>query len=605
MICAGLVCIAMPPDFSRAGSTAKQTEETPGTGPGANQIKDDFAELKLVLQYEQALPDSNNAIEIKFKLADDWHFYADEKTTPDGMSLKVIPSTSSGQAPRGKGLVFSEPVFPEAQIYFDKFTNQKQAVYGGNFSVYVPFKTGPAEQTVEIKVSIEGLSCSQQLCSKASYELSKKLAISKSVKMDKAAFELPLPHGRGSETPATGAGANPAAVLPLAILAGVLLNVMPCVWPILPIIVMRLVSQAEKNRGKSILLGLAFALGIVLFFAALAAVNIILKLGFGLVFQWGDQFRNPAFVIGMALLMVVLALYMFGLFTFSIPVSVGGNKQSGGFAGSVGMGFLAAVLSTPCSFAILTFVLAWAQTQPIPLATITILLIGVGMALPYVILTSIPKLLEAIPKPGRWMELFKHAAGFILLAIGVKLLEAVPLEKIINVLYYAVVLAVCIWMWSVCVNYNTPAVKKWLTRLIAVGLAVFLGFALLAEPQKELIDWQEYDAEIIASAQRNNQPLLIEFTADWCLSCKILDKTVYSSKQVADLLKQKGVLTIKADTTGYDYPAAKAMKEIYNEPAVPVSVLLLPGKEEPVKLRGNLIKSELMKNLQSLTDVEK
>jgi thiol:disulfide interchange protein DsbD len=565
-------------------------------------IKDDLASIELIFQHQPVAPDSNNAVGVVFKLADDWHFYADEKTTPDGMSLKVIPSTSSGQAPEGKGLVFSEPVFPKAQIYFDKFTNQKQAVYGGDFSVYVPFKTSAAEQTVEIKVSIDGLTCSQQLCSKASYEISKKLEISKSAKMDTPAFELPLPASAGINS---GAGANPAAVLPLAILAGLLLNVMPCVWPILPIIVMRLSSQAEKNRGKSILLGLAFALGIVLFFAALAAVNIILKLGFGLVFQWGDQFRNPAFVIGMALLMVVLALYMFGLFTFSIPVSVGGNKQNGGFAGSVGMGFLAAVLSTPCSFAILTFVLAWAQTQPIPLATLTILLIGVGMALPYIILTSIPKLLETIPKPGRWMELFKHATGFILLAIGVKLLEAVPLEKIINVLYYSLVLAVCIWMWSICVNYNTPAVKKWLTRLIAVGLAVFLGFVLLAEPQKELIDWQEYDAEIIASAQRNNQPILIEFTADWCLSCKILDKTVYSSKEVADLLKRKGVLAIKADTTGYDYPAAKAMKEIYNEPAVPVSVLLLPGREEPIRLRGNLIKTELIKNLQSLTDVEK
>ncbi|MDD5010910.1 MAG: cytochrome c biogenesis protein CcdA [Phycisphaerae bacterium] len=556
-----------------------------------DQIKDELAELKLILQHEQVLPDSNSAIEIKFKLADDWHFYADEKTTPDGMSLKITTE--------GKGLVFYEPIFPKAQIYFDKFTNQKQAVYGGDFSVYIPFKTGHGEQAVEIKVSIEGLACSQQLCSKASYELSKKLEISKSAKMDKPAFVIT------TEPRHSDGGANPKTVLPLAILAGVLLNVMPCVWPILPIIVMRLVSQAEKNRGKSILLGLAFALGIVLFFAALAGVNIILKLGFGLVFQWGDQFRNPAFVVGMALLMVVLALYMFGLFTFSIPVSVGGNKRNGGFAGSVGMGFLAAVLSTPCSFAILTFVLAWAQTQPIPLATLTILLIGVGMALPYVILTSIPKLLGAIPKPGRWMELFKHATGFILLAIGVKLLEAIPPVKIINVLYYSIVLAVCIWMWSVCVNYSTPAVKKWIIRLIAVGLATFLGFVLLAEKEKGLIDWKPYDANVIASAQQNNQPILMEFTADWCLSCKILEKTVYSNKQVADLIKQKGVLAIKADTTGYDYPAAKAMKEIYNEPAVPVSVLLLPGKEEPIKLRGNLIKSELMKNLQSLTDVEK
>ncbi|MBU1261245.1 MAG: DUF255 domain-containing protein [Planctomycetes bacterium] len=561
-----------------------------------DQIQDDTVWVKLVFQHRPVAPDSNSAVQVIFNLAKDWHFYADEKTAPQDMNLKITAE--------GKGLIFAQAVMPKGHLYFDKVTGKKLLVYSENFSVFIPFTAKTDGRNTEVKIAIRGLACSEQLCKPITYELTKKLDISKTAKMDKPAFMVPAPVAIAPGSVALYGGAK-HIVLPLAILAGVLLNVMPCVWPILPIIVMRLVGQAEKNRAKSILLGLAFAAGIVLFFAALAGLSIILKLGFGLVFQWGDQFRNPAFVVGMALLMVVLALYMFGLFTFGIPASVSSsNKQGGGFAGSVGMGFLAAVLSTPCSFAILTFVLAWAQTQPIPLATITILLIGVGMAAPYVILTSVPKLLGAIPKPGRWMELFKHATGFILLAIGVKLLEAVQLEKIINVLYYAIVLTVCIWMWSVCVSHNTPAVKKWIIRAIAVGLAIFLGFTLLAEKEKGLIDWQGYDAEIIASAQQGNRPILMDFTADWCLSCKILEKIVYSNKQVADLIKQKGVLAIKADTTGYDYPAAKALKEIYNEPAVPVTVLLLPGKEAPIKLRGNLIKNELIKNLQSLKDVE-
>ncbi|MCX5632285.1 MAG: thioredoxin family protein [Phycisphaerae bacterium] len=564
----------------------------------AEKIRDDFAQVELIFQHDTVLPDSNSAIQIKFNLEKDWHFYADSNTAPQRMNLKLTPA--------GKGLIFSEPVFPKGQLYFDKVTNRNLSVYSGAFSVFIPFKADVNSRTTEVEVTIDGLSCSEQLCRKASYELSKKLDISKSAEMDRPAFLI------SAEPRHSDGGANqikPAVVLSLAVAAGLLLNVMPCVWPILPIIVMRLVAQAKQNKAKSIVLGFAFALGIVVFFAALAAVSIILKLGFGIIFQWGDQFRNTGFVIAMSLLMVVLALYMFGLFTFGIPASISGsNKQSGGFAGSVGMGFLAAVLSTPCSFAILTFVLAWAQTQPIPLATITILLIGIGMALPYVILTAIPGLLEKIPKPGRWMELFKHATGFVLLAIGVKLLEAVqPFapaqgrpEKIIDILYYAVLLAVCVWMWGVWVGYNTPKAKKWLIRLAAIGLAVIFGFIFLTEPEKGLINWQDYDAQLINSAQEANQPVLIKFTADWCFSCKVLDKTVYSSRKIADLIKQKGVLAIKADTTGYDYPAAKALKEIYNEPAVPVTVLLLPGNNTPVKLHGNLIKNELLKNLQGL-----
>jgi thiol:disulfide interchange protein len=261
-------------------------------------------------------------------------------------------------------------------------------------------------------------------------------------------------------------------------------------------------------------------------------------------------------------------------------------------------------LSTPCSFAILTFVLAWAQTQPIPLATITILLIGVGMAAPYVILTAMPGLLAKIPKPGRWMELFKHITGFILLGIGVKLLEAIPSGKTISVLYYAVVLAVCVWMWGIWVQYNTPKAKKLAIRLAAIILAIVFGFMFLSEPKKGLINWQGYDAQAIAAAQKNNQPVLIDFTANWCMSCKILDKTVYSNAKIAELIKRKNVLAIKADTTEFDYPAAKALKEIYKEPAVPVTVLILPNQAMPIHLPGNLIKSKLTDYLNSLEDIK-
>ena len=561
----------------------------------AEKIKDDFVEIELIFQHEPVAPDSNSAVRIKFNLEKDWHFYADKNTAPQQMALKIIP--------QGQELVFSKPVMPRSNSYFDKITNSKLAVYSGNFSIFIPFVTDANSRSTEVKILIDGLACSRQLCRKTSYELSKKLDISASADMANAKFSVPAENIGGTDFENLQTSAIVA--LPLAIVAGLLLNIMPCVWPVLPIIVMRLVSQAEKSRAKNIALGLSFAAGIVLFFAALAVISIILKLGFGIVFQWGDQFRNSAFVIAMALLMVVLALYMFGLFTFGLPASITGQRgQRAGFAGSLGMGFLAAVLSTPCSFAILAFVLAWAQTQPIPLATITILLVGTGMALPYVILVIVPKLLERIPKPGRWMELFRHATGFILLAIGVKLLEAVQPEKIINILYYAVVLAVCVWMWGVWVGYSTPAVKKWTVRTIAVAVAVIFGFVFLTEPKKGLINWQDYDAEIIASAQKAQRPVLIKFTADWCFSCKILDKTVYSSDKIADLIKRKGVLAIKADTTQFDYPAAAALKEIYNEPAVPVTVLLLPGKERPEKIPGNLIKGKLIKYLQSLDNVE-
>ncbi|MHB0946838.1 MAG: protein-disulfide reductase DsbD family protein [Sedimentisphaerales bacterium] len=570
------------------------------------KISDEFAAVELAFQHNPVLPDSNSALQIKIELADNWHFYADPCTAPTDMELKIFASAN--------GIAFGKPIFPLGGDYFDKITGKKLRVYSGNFNVYVPFKISAAGDSVQVNVEVKGLACSEQLCKPADYTVDKKLEVSESAKIDRPAFvipamdkSIPLHYCRGSEPRQSIGGANhantPVVILGLAIVAGLLLNVMPCVWPILPIIVMRLISQAKQSKARSIAHGFAFALGIILFFVALAAVNIILKISFDVVFQWGDQFRNSAFVIAMAMLMVVLALYMFGLLSIGIPASVSGQSGGrGGLAGSVATGFLAAVLSTPCSFAILTFVLAWAQTQPIPLATITILLIGVGMAAPYVILTAMPGLLAKIPKPGRWMELFKHITGFILLGIGVKLLEAIPSEKIINVLYYAVVLAVCVWMWGVWVQYNTPRTKKIAIRLAAIILAVVFGFMFLSEPKKGLIDWQDYDANAISAAVKNNQPVLIKFTADWCMSCKILDKTVYSSAKIAELIRRKNVLAFKADTTEFDYPATKALKEIYKEPAVPVTILLLPNQDIPIYLSGNLIKSKLTKYLNGLEE---
>jgi len=308
----------------------------------------------------------------------------------------------------------------------------------------------------------------------------------------------------------------------------------------------------------------------------------------------------------MALLLVVLALFMFGVFTISVPSSIAGKSGSGkGYSGAVGMGFLAAVLSTPCSFGILAAAFAWAQAQALLPATVAIMIIGVGMAAPYAVLTSMPGLLKRLPKSGRWMELFKQAIGFVLLIIAIKLIEALPETRRIGVLYFAVVLAFCVWMWGGWVGYNTKLLRKWLVRILSAVLAITAGWIFLPAPASELIDWQRYDAASIEAALKQERPVLIEFTANWCLSCKTVEKIVYSRKDIADLIEQKGVLAIRADTTEKDFPATLALKNVYNEPGVPVSMLFVPGEKEPIRWRGILFADELEKSLKELSDRRK
>jgi thiol:disulfide interchange protein len=309
--------------------------------------------------------------------------------------------------------------------------------------------------------------------------------------------------------------------------------------------------------------------------------------------------------------MVLLALFMFGVFTVTVPSSIagraGGGKghtrpEQGRRIGSIAMGFLAGVLSTPCSFAILTAAFAWAQTQKLALATFAIMLIGVGMAAPYAIFTSIPRLLNFLPKAGRWTEIFKQTMGFILLLVAAWLITALPSVRKDAVIYFSVILAFCTWIWGGWVNLTTPAICKWFIRIISLAIAVTAGVWLLPAPGAERIDWQAYDAALIEQAVKEQSPVLLDFMADWCLSCKTVEKFVYSRKDISKLIKQKGVLAIRADTTEKDFPATLALKNIYNEPGVPVNMLFVPGRKEPVRWRGILFANELKKSLEKLPD---
>jgi thiol:disulfide interchange protein len=544
-----------------------------------------------------ALMGESPGIAVIFEGTGDLHYYASADTAPAGYSLKVEAKSDV--------FTFGEVRFPKWTTFFDKALEKSVEVYGGNFSVFVPIASVTAKSVAEgaikvadVEVKITGIACTSKICLPP-FERTLRTRIDWSQRDSWKQVSL--------ET-ASDAGTRPAGpsysvwfALGLALLAGLSLNIMPCVWPVLPLIVMRLVEQAKQGRKQSAALGLAFCLGILFFFAILAGVNIILQIVYGTVLQWGDQFRNPAFVAGMALLLVVLALFMFGLFTITVPSSIASKSGSGkGYPGAVGMGLLAAVLSTPCSFGILAAAFAWAQTQNLPLGTIAIMTIGLGMAIPYAILTSIPGLLKRLPKAGKWMDLFKQAIGFILLLIAIKLIAALPQARRTSVLYFAVVLSFCVWMASGWVSYNTKPLRKWLIRAVAVVLAALSGWVFLPAPAAELIQWQPYDAAAIETANTESRPVLVKFTADWCWNCEVVEKVVFGRKDIANLIEEKDVLAIKADTTLENYPAAIDLKNKYKEPGVPVTILYMPGGKKPVRFNEIFFATKLKGLLEKL-----
>ncbi|MBN1456355.1 MAG: thioredoxin family protein [Sedimentisphaerales bacterium] len=556
-------------------------------------FSDDIVSISLVQLFETVRPESSSAVAVNFSLAKDWHFYADAETAPGRMNLKITPQAGD--------ISFDQAVMPDSKPYYDKGLQKELQVFSDEFTVYIPFNIhNPNRSKLDIDLKIEGAVCSGAMCQLPGIgTVTTSINIDPDAEMSKPAFALQIQKNKTG----TESYSAPIAFI-IAVIAGLILNIMPCVWPVIPIIVMRIWNLSGEKRTKSITMGLGFCAGILLFFVVLAAANIVLRLGYGVVFQWGDHFRNPAFVTAMTLLMVVLGLFMFGVFNIGIPASVTGRATGGkgGLGGSIAMGFLAALLATPCSFAILAAAFAWAQTQTLPIATFTIMLIGVGMAAPYMILTSMPKLLEKMPKPGQWMERVKQGMGFLLLLIGVKLLGALPGESRVDVLFYILILSFCVWMWGTWVTYSTTRRRKYAVRLVAVSIAVGAGFIFLSDQNsKNFIEWQKYDRDRIAQAVEQDRPVLIKFTADWCTSCMVVDRFVFKRKDVAELIKQKGIAAFKGDTTSASAAATFDLANVYNEPGVPVTVLLLSDGTQP-HLRGLIGKKDIMEILEKLPD---
>ncbi len=388
------------------------------------------------------------------------------------------------------------------------------------------------------------------------------------------------------------------AGIALALLAGLILNVMPCVLPVIPIRIMSIVNMANESRRRYVTMGLAFAGGILLFFVGLAVVNAVLAVAAQQAFDWGRHFQSRPLRVALALLVVALAANMLGAFNVLVPGRIAGLGQGAdrreSHASSAGMGLMMAILATPCSFAILLGALAWAQTQPLWLGTLAMLAIGVGMAAPHALLAAFPSLVNRLPRPGRWMELLKQSMGFGLLLVAVWLIGTLsPSSYPFWVAAYAVILAFALWMWGSWVRYDAPARRKLIVRGLAVVLAVAAGWWMLRPPQPPAVDFEDYQPGRIELARREGRVVLVDFTAAWCLSCQWIERTIYDSEEVADALGSADVLALRADVTEEDSPASELLYERLGG-APPLTVVYPPDAAAgPIRLVGKFSKQDL------------
>ncbi len=371
------------------------------------------------------------------------------------------------------------------------------------------------------------------------------------------------------------ASAAPTISLGLALfygfIGGLILNVMPCVLPVIALKILGFVGQAKSSPGQVRKLGLIYALGVLVSFLVMAALVIGVKAA-GHRAAWGMQFGNPQFLVALTVLVLLVSLNLFGVFEINLSGNImgaAGNLASKhGPAGAFFNGMLATVLATPCTAPILGSALGFAFSQPPATIVLIFAAVAFGLAAPYVILSWQPAWLKFLPKPGAWMERFKIAMGFPMLATAVWLFSLIPVHYGKRTLWlgiFLVIVALAAWVFGEFVQRGSS--RKGLGLAVALVL-LFGGYLYAVEgqlrwrsPEQETassgslkespdgIDWQRWTSEAVNAARAAGHPVLVDFTADWCTTCQVNKKFSIEIPSVRAKLKAGGFVSLLGDYT--------------------------------------------------------
>lgn len=370
-----------------------------------------------------------------------------------------------------------------------------------------------------------------------------------------------------------------------AAFGGFLLNFTPCVLPVIPIKIISL-SKAAENRANCMALGLAMSLGVVIFWFGLGAVIAAISEFTAM----NQMFQYPTFTIIIGIIIAFMAVGMSGPLIVHLPNFLYRlNPKEESFHGSFGLGIMTAILSTPCTAPFMGAAAAWAATQK-PVITLAVFIaIGFGMAVPYLVLSSSPSLLDKMPKAGPVsdlikivMSLFMLAAAAYFIGIGLSALLASPVDPPSKAYWWPVMLFCA--AAGCCLSYQTMriTVRKGVRILfgglgmVVFGLSISGGFFL---SDRGPIDWVYYTPKRFAEAVNQNKIVVMDFTAEWCLNCKALEHSVLGNDKIVDLLASKDVVPIKVDITGNNPAGTAKLKEV-GRLTIPLLVVWTPeGKE--------------------------
>lgn len=577
------------------------------THAGAVHAGQARVEARLLAEAASAQPGDTFRVGVLFEMSPGWHIYW--KNPGDaGVATSVRLA--------GKGVRFGPIRWPKPAT----FQEDELTVYGYSGRVLLFSEatvTETATEAIELSAEIEYVACAD-VCAPGSATLSRQIPVGAASaaspktlqQFQESAAMLPTADGAdptpnaavqprassdASTSPPTAAPAPQGLgwVLLLAFFGGMLLNLMPCVFPVLAIKVASFSRLAHARRSHVLGHGLAYTAGVVGSLVVLAGIVVALRAAGGQV-GWGFQFQHPIYMAVLTGVVVLFALNLFGLFEVTLqPNSLqqAAASRTGAWR-SVWEGILAVALATPCSAPFLGTAVGFALASSAPTILGVFSALGLGLAAPFVLLTLVPGWAKILPKPGPWMEQLKRFLGFALLGTAIWLVwlvgRAGGVDAMARLLMFVGVLGLGAWLFGQ-VQFRGGSWRKWATVAVAaslVGAAGVAAFPLEAKTDRSCppsggpVQWRPWSAAAVRNAVDDGNLVFVDFTADWCLTCKVNERNVLSSEPVVRAFKKHRVVAFKADWSQPD-AAIRARLADFGKAGVPMYLLYAPNASTP------------------------